>query len=102
MHLLEQRGARMSYSDPHAPRLQARDWAGRHEMSSVDLTREELARHDIVVILTDHRAFDYPMIADASPLVLDTRNALGPRIGPNVFRIGAPQQPFTMTPEVVG
>lgn len=101
MHLLEQRGARMAYSDPHAPRLQARDWAGRHEMTSVDLTREELARHDIVVILTDHRAFDYRMIADASPLVLDTRNALGPRTGPNVFRIGAPQQPFTLTPEVV-
>ena len=28
-----------------------------------------------VVIATDHSLFDYPLIVDASPLVIDTRNA---------------------------
>ena len=92
MHVLRERGARVVYSDPHAPRLAARDWPGRADMESVDLTRDELARHDIVVILTDHRAFDYPMVVSASKLVLDTRNALGSCAGEHIFRLGAPHR----------
>ncbi len=59
MHVLQQRGARITYTDPHAPVLHARDWPGEDDMRSVDATPQELARHDSVVILTDHRAFDY-------------------------------------------
>ena len=92
MHLLQERGATVTYSDPHAPQLQARDWPGRQAMTSVDPTRDELAKHDIVVILTDHRAFDYDAIVEAAPLILDTRNALGAREEAHVFRIGAPQR----------
>ena len=31
---------------------------------------------DLVAILTDHSAFDYAMVAEFSPLIFDTRNAL--------------------------
>jgi UDP-N-acetyl-D-glucosamine dehydrogenase len=90
MHLLQERGASIAYSDPHAPVLHAREWAGRAELRSVDLTREEIAKYDCVVILTDHRAFDYDMIVDGSQLLLDTRNALGAREADHIFRLGAP------------
>ncbi len=92
MHVLKERGGRVAYTDPHAPSLRARDWPGKADMTSVDLTREELAKYDIVVILTDHRAFDYATVVSASKLVLDTRNALGADAGPHVFRIGAPNR----------
>jgi UDP-N-acetyl-D-glucosamine dehydrogenase len=91
MHVLQERGARVSYTDPHAPTLRARDWPGKTDKISVDLTRDELSNYDIVVVLTDHKAFDYGMIAAASKLVLDTRNAIGAHGGPHVFRLGAPQ-----------
>ena len=91
MHVLQERGAQVAYSDPHAPALRARDWPGRRDLTSVDLTREELARHDIVVILTDHKAFDYAVIVEAAPLILDTRNALGALRDSHVFRLGAPR-----------
>jgi UDP-N-acetyl-D-glucosamine dehydrogenase len=92
MHVLLERGARLSYADPHAPSLRARDWPGRVDMTSVDLTPRELERHDIVVILTDHRTFDYRMVVESSALVLDTRNALGGDAGAHVFRLGAPSR----------
>jgi UDP-N-acetyl-D-glucosamine dehydrogenase len=99
MHVLRERGARVAYADPHAPSLHARDWPGKADLTSVDLTREELARYDLVAVLTDHRAFDYPMVVSASKLVLDTRNALGPGAGPHVFRIGAPNRAVARTEE---
>jgi UDP-N-acetyl-D-glucosamine dehydrogenase len=92
MHVLHERGATVAYSDPHAPVLRAADWPGRIDLASVPLTAEELARHDCVVILTNHSAFDYPLIVNGSTLVVDTRNALGGASGSHVFRLGAPRQ----------
>jgi UDP-N-acetyl-D-glucosamine dehydrogenase len=92
MHVLQDRGANVAYTDPHAPTLRARDWPGQQDMRSVDLTRDELAKYDCVVVLTDHKAFDYSMIVPASRLVLDTRNAIGADAGTHVFRLGAPQR----------
>jgi UDP-N-acetyl-D-glucosamine dehydrogenase len=92
MHVLHQRGALLSYADPHVPSLRARDWPGGYDLSPVDLTRESLASFDCVVIVTDHRAFDWAMVAECAPLIVDTRNAIGASAGSHVFRLGAPQQ----------
>jgi UDP-N-acetyl-D-glucosamine dehydrogenase len=96
MHVLHQRGARISYADPYVPALRARDWPGGYPLTSVDVTRESLATFDCVVILTNHRTFDWATVADAARLIVDTRNAIGSSAGPHVFRLGAPQQ---KTPE---
>jgi UDP-N-acetyl-D-glucosamine dehydrogenase len=92
MHVLQERGANIAYADPHAPVLRAREWPGRTEMRSVNVTREDLAGYDCVVILTDHRAFDYELIVDSARLLVDTRNALGAREAAHIFRLGAPGQ----------
>jgi UDP-N-acetyl-D-glucosamine dehydrogenase len=42
----------------------------------VALTAEALAASDAVVIVTDHTAIDYQLIADHAALVIDTRNAM--------------------------
>ena len=34
------------------------------------------AEADCVVIITDHKAFDYPGLVERSKLIVDTRNAL--------------------------
>ncbi len=90
MHVLQERGARVAYHDPHAPVLHARDWPGKTDMASVELTRERLAEYDCVVVLTNHRVFDYEMIVESARLIVDTRNALGADAGDHVFRLGAP------------
>ena len=90
MHVLHQRGAQVRYSDPHVPALGARDWPGGHDLLSVPITREALESCDCVVVLTDHRTVDYRLVADAAPLVVDTRNAMAASGGAHVFRLGAP------------
>ena len=45
-------------------------------LSSSELTAAYLADLDCVVICTDHSAFDYQLIADHAPLIIDTRNAM--------------------------
>jgi UDP-N-acetyl-D-glucosamine dehydrogenase len=71
--LLQQRGATVSYSDPHIPSIVLRDQV----LSSQPLTPDRLAAADCVVIATNHRAFDYGCIAQHARVVVDTRNALG-------------------------
>ena len=44
-------------------------------MGSVELTKENLAKFDLVVLSTDHSDYDYKMIAENAPLVVDSRNA---------------------------
>jgi UDP-N-acetyl-D-glucosamine dehydrogenase len=72
MSLLTARGARVDYSDPHVPVFpRMRNY--RFERASVPLTREALARYDVVLIATDHDAFDYPLIRRHARLIVDTR-----------------------------
>ena len=44
-------------------------------MDSQQLTPEFLAAQDVVLIATDHTAYDYDFIVKHSQFVLDTRNA---------------------------
>ena len=74
LELLQDRGALVSYSDPHVPVLPPmRKYSIRLE--SVPLTPETLAAQDCVLIATDHKRFDWPSILKHSSLVLDTRGA---------------------------
>jgi UDP-N-acetyl-D-glucosamine dehydrogenase len=89
MKELEQKGARVSYTDPYVPTLAARAWGGSTDLESVSLGPGAFADVDCVAILTDHRAIDYTALAEQSPLVVDARNAIKER-HPHVFRLGAP------------
>jgi UDP-N-acetyl-D-glucosamine dehydrogenase len=91
MHLLDQRGASVEFSDPYVSVLSGHEWGGGREMKSVELTRQAVSSADCVVIVTDHRVFDYAMIVDAADVVVDTRNATRSD-APNVFRLGAPKR----------
>jgi UDP-N-acetyl-D-glucosamine dehydrogenase len=75
MELLIARGADLSYSDPHVPVLPSMRHFDLPEMESSELTPSFLASLDAVLIATDHTAFDYDMIVQHAPLVIDTRNA---------------------------
>jgi UDP-N-acetyl-D-glucosamine dehydrogenase len=66
-------GADVRAADPHV--LEEHTLPHVHR---VEATREEVAGADAVVLLTDHDAFDYPMISEAATLVLDTRHRLPP------------------------
>lgn len=74
--LLKQRGAELSFSDPHVLEMPSKRDYDLPALSSVELTPDSLAEQDCVLIATDHTQFDYELIAKHAPLIVDTRNAL--------------------------
>jgi UDP-N-acetyl-D-glucosamine dehydrogenase len=80
--LLEQRGARITYTDPYLPNIQL----GDRRLTSQDALRMSTAA-DCVVVVTDHSKFDYPGILDASSLIVDARNAYKSRVSDKIVRL---------------
>jgi UDP-N-acetyl-D-glucosamine dehydrogenase len=80
---LHQKGANLCYSDPYIPSLQLNGKL----VKSVDLTPAVLESTDCVVVLTDHSAFNYAMVAAHGPLIIDTRNALRDFSSPRIVRL---------------
>ena len=56
------------------------------------MTRGNIAQYDCVVIITDHKAFDYRALLEEADLIVDTRNAIK-ESDPKVFKLGAPHAP---------
>jgi UDP-N-acetyl-D-glucosamine dehydrogenase len=81
IHLLLRRGATVSYSDPYVPEISI-DGAKLQAGDDADI-----AEADCVVIITDHKAFDYNDLASKAKLIVDTRNALKGFSGSNIVRL---------------
>jgi UDP-N-acetyl-D-glucosamine dehydrogenase len=82
LKLLEARGARVSYHDPHVASLSL-DGGVRHSAELVPALRQA----DITLIVTDHSSYDYREIVEHAQLVLDTRNATRGIASPKVLKI---------------
>ena len=76
IRLLRQRGATVRYHDPYVPKLKEDGL----DLASVPLTHATLEDADCVIVVTDHSAVDYGMVARHARAVVDTRHAL-PRPG---------------------
>ena len=70
-------GADVRVADPHVPSSEV-------PFAHVAADAEELTAVDAVVLVTDHDAFDYELVAHHGRYVLDTRNRMR---GPNVERL---------------
>jgi UDP-N-acetyl-D-glucosamine dehydrogenase len=73
----------VTFSDPHVTRVDD------HGLTLEGVTPDQAIEegYDCAVITKNHAAFDYARIAEASPLVVDTRNALKGRAGRHIFRL---------------
>jgi len=72
--LLLDLGADVLAADPHVVEPIPVD----RRLVRVDLSRDELAAADAVVVLTDHDGFDWDLVASAARFVLDCRRRLTP------------------------
>jgi UDP-N-acetyl-D-glucosamine dehydrogenase len=82
--LLMARGAQVDYSDPHVPVFpRMRNY--KLDLKSVPITADSLGRYDLVLVATNHDAFDYDMIREHARLVVDTRGVYR-ESAPNIVR----------------
>ncbi|MSR75398.1 MAG: nucleotide sugar dehydrogenase [Planctomycetes bacterium] len=70
--MLQQAGSRVEYADPHVPKI---DFHGL-DMRAVPCDKAQLAAADLVIVVTDHTAFDIALIAEHARLIVDTRNLM--------------------------
>jgi len=75
IELLQQRGAKVDYHDPHIPVAKPMREHNITYMKSQPLTPASLRKYDCVLIATDHSRVDYEMVCRNATLVVDTRNA---------------------------
>jgi len=72
MEHLMAKGANVVYSDPHVPSIPPMRGHDIHQ-NSVELTPENIASFDCVIICTAHKAFDFDLIQQHAKCVIDTR-----------------------------
>jgi UDP-N-acetyl-D-glucosamine dehydrogenase len=82
IHLLQRRGATVTFSDPYVPSIRMEDGI----LTSTD-AMEAIGKADAAVIVTDHAPIDYAPIVERAALIIDTRNALRKFDAPNVIRL---------------
>jgi UDP-N-acetyl-D-glucosamine dehydrogenase len=74
IEILREKGAKVDYNDPYVPKLpKTRKY--QYDMESVELSKKNLAKFDLVLLSTDHSDYNYKFITINSKLILDTRNA---------------------------
>src|SRR5256885_12176553 len=72
IRLLQQRGAMVVYHDPFVPHLKE----DTVDLRSVPLTPAQLGAADCAIIVTDHSAVDYALVARHVRRLVDTRHVL--------------------------
>ncbi len=75
--LLQQKGAIVDYHDPYVPVILADGHQMKTEMHSIPDLMAAVKAADCVVIITNHKVYDYPKILETAISIVDTRNALG-------------------------
>jgi UDP-N-acetyl-D-glucosamine dehydrogenase len=73
--LLRQKGAIVEYHDPYIPHLH-HEYDG-WQMDSVKDLMAAVRAADCVLIVTNHKVYDYAAILEAASFIFDSRNALG-------------------------
>jgi UDP-N-acetyl-D-glucosamine dehydrogenase len=77
MNLLKERGAEVAYHDPYVPVIRPTrehsHWAGTQ---SIAWERQKIEGFDATIIATNHQVVNYQDLADWSPCIVDTRNAM--------------------------
>ncbi len=75
--LMKKKGALVEYHDPYIPHIhhEYEGWE-MHSVPDSDLLAR-VAAADAVVIITNHKTYDYPAILEAAQFIFDSRNALG-------------------------
>jgi len=84
MELLVQLGAKVEYSDPHVP-VFPKMREHLFDLKSVALSPDSIASYDVVLLATNHDAFDYVLLKQHARLIVDTRGVYT-EAAPNVVK----------------
>jgi UDP-N-acetyl-D-glucosamine dehydrogenase len=84
MEMLRDKGAEVAYADPHVP-VFPKMREHHFNLESTRITPDTIASYDLVLLATNHSAFDYDLIAKHAKVIVDTRGVYMER-RPNVVK----------------
>ncbi len=74
IEILREKGVKVDYNDPYVDKLpKTRKY--EFDLTSVELSKNNLSKYDLVLLSTDHSNYNYKFIASNAKLIVDTRNA---------------------------
>jgi len=79
--LLEKKGAHVQYHDPYIPSFRTHEGGTMNSISDAELMPAVVAA-DVVLVVTNHKVYDYKAILASAKFIFDSRNALG-KLGKN-------------------
>ena len=80
--LLMRKFINIDYSDPHIPGIKLQDF--KYSKKSIKLTKNNLKKYHITLLMTDHDKFNYKQIYDYSNFIIDCRGKY--KVGNKVLR----------------
>ncbi|KOH47111.1 nucleotide sugar dehydrogenase [Sunxiuqinia dokdonensis] len=83
MDLVAHKGGQVQYHDPYIPSVQTQHGAS---LDSIPLTTDNLTEADVVVLTTNHDAFDIAFIQQHARLIVDMRNMI-PEDTDNIYKL---------------
>jgi UDP-N-acetyl-D-glucosamine dehydrogenase len=72
MQLLQEKGAKVEYTDPHVP-VFPKISDHQFDLISINPTAEKIEAYDLLILATDHTKFDYNLFQKHSKIIIDTR-----------------------------
>jgi len=75
--LLRKKGAAVEYHDPHIPHIHHEHEGWKMDSIADTELMDKVAAADAVVIVTNHKSYDYRAILAKAQFIFDSRNALG-------------------------
>jgi len=82
--LMKKKGAIVEYHDPYIPHIH-HEYDG-WQMDSVKDMMKSVKEAEAVIIITNHKEYDYKAIIESAKFVFDSRNATG-KIGKNSEKV---------------
>jgi UDP-N-acetyl-D-glucosamine dehydrogenase len=75
--LMRKKGAWVEYHDPFVPHIRHEHEGWKMDSITDGDLMKKVAEADAVVIITDHKSYDYKSILEKAQFIFDSRNALG-------------------------
>ena len=75
--LLRTKGAKVQYHDPYIPQIHHEHEHWKLESIADSDLLDEVRKADVVVLITNHRSYNYPELIRNAQFLFDTRNATG-------------------------
>jgi len=83
IQLLLEKGAKVTYTDPYVPQINI----GGEITESIQPSELFLKSCDCVLILTNHSNFNYQLLVEYAPLIVDTHNSMAGVKATNLVRL---------------